>query len=318
MHYLGIRSLRFSRTRFHTPSRYGDNGSFFGFNVAPKIQATPLCVNMRARGYNYHQKKKQVKLFKSFRRMKSFYDHASRGIVGRSMYDLREDLNEIAKRFEVDLFGVASVEDLNDAPQGHRPKDILPNAKSVIVLGMKMLDAQTDTLPINGNFFDGSPRQNLFKGHITFISQELDRAGYAIARFLEKEGFKAYHQMASTGGTDRRYLMGLLSLKHIAVHAGLGVLGYNSLLITPQYGPRVRLTALVTDAYLKANTVMNQNFCEKCDGPCISFCPVTALRKPNSQSLYEINKFACSQYLSTRPTCGICLKVCPIGSQRVR
>jgi len=231
---------------------------------------------------------------------------------------LREDLKEIAIGFGVDLFGVASSADLNNAPLGHRPVDVLPGAKSIIVLGMKMLDAQTDMLPTEGDFFDVSPRQTLFKGHITFVSQELDRAGYAIARFLEKEGFKAYHQMASTGGTDRRYLMGLLSLKHMAVHAGLGVLGYNSLLITPQYGPRVRLTALVTDANLQPDTVMNQNFCETCDGPCISLCPAGALEKPNDQILYEINKFACSQYLGTRPTCGICLKVCPIGSQRVR
>ena len=105
-------------------------------------------------------------------------------------------------RLGADLFGVASVDALNDAPLGHRPTDILPNAKSIIVLGMKMLDAQTDVLPTDGDYFGVSPRQKMFKGHGTFISQELDRVGYAVARVLEKKGFKAYHQMASAGGTD--------------------------------------------------------------------------------------------------------------------
>ena len=231
---------------------------------------------------------------------------------------LKEDLKEMSKRFGADLFGVASAEDLNDAPQGHRPKDILPNAKSVIVLGMKMLDAQTDILPTNGDFFGVSPRQDMFKGHSTFISQELDRAGYAIARFLEKKSFKAYHQMASKGGTDQRFLMGLLSLKHMATKSGLGVFGRHSLLITPQYGPRVRLTAIVTDAELQPSTSIDRDFCKDCENPCISLCPANALEKPSHDSSYEINKFACCQYLNTRPTCSVCLKVCPIGSQRIR
>jgi len=231
---------------------------------------------------------------------------------------LKEDLNGMAMHLGADLFGVASAVDLNDAPLGHRPLDILPNAKSVIVLGIKMLDAQTDILPTDGDSFGEAPRQDMFRGHNDFISQQLDRVGYAIARFLEKKGFKTYHQMASTGGVDQRYLMGLLSLKHMAIRAGIGVFGRHSLLITPQYGPRVRLTAIITDAKLEPDTPINENFCKGCESPCISLCPVNALKKPSNVSPYEINKFACRQYLNTRPTCGICLKVCPIGSQRIR
>ncbi|UCC33424.1 MAG: epoxyqueuosine reductase [Candidatus Bathyarchaeota archaeon] len=231
---------------------------------------------------------------------------------------LKEDLREMSTRLGADLFGVASSDALNEAPLGHRPTDILPSVKSIIILGMKMLDAQTDVLPTNGDYFGVSPRQKMVKGHSTFISQELDRAGYALARLLEKQAFKAYHQMASTGGTDERYLTGLLSLKHIAVQAGLGILGHNSLLITPQYGPRVRLTAILTDAELQPDAPMDKNFCEDCENPCISLCPAKALEKPSHEAPYEINKFACAQYLNTRPTCSVCLKVCPIGNQRIR
>lgn len=234
------------------------------------------------------------------------------------MKDLKEDLRSNALRLGADVFGVASIEDLDDPPSGHRPSDVLPGAKSVIVLGMKMLDAQTDVLPVEGDYFAESPRQAMFSGHNTCISQQLDRVAYDLSRSLEKKGFKAYHQMASTGGTDQRYLVGLLSLKHLAVKAGVGVFGRHSLLITPEYGPRVRLTAIVTDAKLEPDKPIVQDFCKKCNSQCISLCPAKALKKPRGKSPYEINRFACNQYVSTRPTCSIRLKICPVGTQRVR
>lgn len=235
-----------------------------------------------------------------------------------SWMGLKEEIQEMATNLGADIFGVAPADAFDNAPSGHRPTDVLPGAKSVLVFGMKMLDAQTDVLPVEGEHFTASPRQEMFLGHNTFISQNLDRIGYLIARFLEKKSFKAYHQMASTGGTDTRYLIGLLSLKHMAVQAGLGVLGYNSLLITRQFGPRLRLAAIVTNAEIKPETPINKNFCKTCKNPCVSLCPAKALKKPSRGSDYELNKFACSQYVSTRPTCSICLKVCPVGSQRIK
>lgn len=233
---------------------------------------------------------------------------------------LKDDLRKKARNLGADLFGVASAAELGDAPKGHNPIDVLPDAKSIIVLAMKMLDAQTDILPVafEKSSYEISPRQEMFQGHSGFISEELDRVGYSLARYLETKEFRAYHQMASKGGVDQRYLVGLLSLKHLAVRAGLGHIGRNSLLITPQYGPRVRLTALVTDAEILPDKILEIDFCKNCDSPCISSCPVGALKKPVNNERYSINKFACSQYLNTRPTCGICLKICPVGNKRVR
>lgn len=229
---------------------------------------------------------------------------------------LKGDLSELASSLGADLFKVASTDTLNNAPEGHCPRDILPTAKSVIVLGMKLLDAQVDILPTGqeGDFFTASPRQDVYAGHDDFVSGQLDEIGFALARFLERRGFKAYHQLASRGGVDRRYWMGLFSLKHAAIKAGLGVFGYHSLVITPQYGPRLRLTAIVTDAEMEADAPLNRNFCEDCSGhPCITLCPANAIGNPENGSLYKIDKFACGQYLDTRPACAICLKVCPIG-----
>jgi epoxyqueuosine reductase len=234
------------------------------------------------------------------------------------MANIKEELREEASRYGIDLFGVASAHDFGDAPSGHRPTDILPGAESIIILGLKMLDAQTDLLPLEGDSSSTSPRQAMFSGHNAFLSQRLDSAGYDISRFLEKKGFRAYHQLASTGGVDGRFLTGLLSLKHIAAKAGIGIIGKSSLLVTPRFGPRVRLAAVVTDAKIEPDEPLKENFCSECSSPCISQCPASSLQKPTPGSPYQINRFACQQYLTTRPTCSICLKVCPVGDQRVR
>ncbi|MGD0805371.1 MAG: hypothetical protein ABSA11_15035 [Candidatus Bathyarchaeia archaeon] len=80
------------------------------------------------------------------------------------MADLKEELREEASNYGVDLFGVASAHDFSEAPPGHRPTDILPGAESIIILGLKMLDAQTDLLPLEGDTSSNSPRQAMFSG----------------------------------------------------------------------------------------------------------------------------------------------------------
>lgn len=234
--------------------------------------------------------------------------------------NLKQELNEMATRLGADLFGVAPATCLADAPDGHKAEDILIGARSIVILAMKMLDTQVDILPLAGQetaFFGESSRQAMYAAHGGLVSRNLDDLGFKLARFLEKEGYQTYHQMASAGGVDARYLMGLISLKHVAVGGGLGVIGKSSLLITPQFGPRVRLTAIITDAELEPDEPLTQNFCIDCSKPCITQCPASALVMPqDSELLYKINKFACNQYLNTRPACAVCIKVCPPGRSR--
>ncbi len=82
----------------------------------------------------------------------------------------------------------------------------MDNAKSVIGVGLKMLDAQMDLQFTSDGYYTVLPRDDMIKGHITFISRELDRIGYKISRTLEQKGYKAYHQLASKGGVDAREL----------------------------------------------------------------------------------------------------------------
>jgi epoxyqueuosine reductase len=69
---------------------------------------------------------------------------------------------------------------------------------------------------------------------------------------------------------------GGIGLKDAAVMAGLGVIGKNNMLITPQYGPRVRLRALALEANLPETGSLEFDPCAICDMPCRQACPVKA------------------------------------------
>jgi epoxyqueuosine reductase QueG len=71
---------------------------------------------------------------------------------------------------------------------------------------------------------------------------------------------------------------GPLSLAHAAVEAGLGTLGLNLMLLTPEYGPRVMLGAVLTSAALEPDRPMAEPLClgEAC-GRCLLACPADAI-----------------------------------------
>ncbi|MEM3526697.1 MAG: hypothetical protein QXV37_04710, partial [Candidatus Jordarchaeaceae archaeon] len=75
-----------------------------------------------------------------------------------------------------------------------------------------------------------------------------------------------------------------------AHYAGLGEIGLNGLLITPQYGPRVRLGALITNADLTPDDPFEEKLCkgEEC-AICVKACPVGAISTKG-----EVNVFKCA------------------------
>ncbi|WP_136805200.1 epoxyqueuosine reductase [Desulfosediminicola flagellatus] len=71
---------------------------------------------------------------------------------------------------------------------------------------------------------------------------------------------------------------GGLFLKDAAVLAGLGCIGRNNLVITPEYGPRIRFRAMLLDREVEPIVSSGFNPCELCDEPCRKVCPVQAFQ----------------------------------------
>lgn len=113
----------------------------------------------------------------------------------------------------------------------------------------------------------------------------------------------------------------------MAVDAGLGELGRNGVLITPKYGPRVRLAKVMTDMPLIPDAPISfgvTEFCEIC-GKCAELCPGDAISEgkrtfdaPPSgiAGLYHwpVDGDKCFAYWSeVGGSCYNCIRVCPFN-----
>ena len=133
----------------------------------------------------------------------------------------------------------------------------------------------------------------------------------------------AYSKMAFTAGLLATFIRGLgynaipcgndtaCSIP-MAIDAGLGELARNGLLITPDFGSRVRLSCCLTEAELESSNNETTVECDGC-GICIENCPARALATPQTGEPYTINKFACSCFRNAAGTCSECVRVCPLG-----
>jgi ferredoxin len=75
------------------------------------------------------------------------------------------------------------------------------------------------------------------------------------------------------------HMQTLLSLPHAAVEAGLGTLGLNLQLLTPEYGPRVVLTAVLCSVDVACDRPMAQALCRgPACGRCLKTCPGDAVQ----------------------------------------
>jgi len=72
---------------------------------------------------------------------------------------------------------------------------------------------------------------------------------------------------------------GGIYLKDAAVLAGLGCIGKNNLLVTPEYGPRIRLRAFTLNIDLPSTGPIQFDPCVLCDERCIKVCPQQAFKE---------------------------------------
>ena len=54
--------------------------------------------------------------------------------------DVKNTLKETAEKLGMDMCGIASIDRFKDSPKGWHPTDILPGCKSVVVVGVRLLD----------------------------------------------------------------------------------------------------------------------------------------------------------------------------------
>jgi len=163
---------------------------------------------------------------------------------------------------------------------------------------------------------DSLPRDKLFlamKGEVDKKSREV----YAIAgELLDSWGYRYTRISSGLPAGKLPNLCEVLPQKTVATLAGLGWIGKSTLLVSAEYGPRLRLGALLTDGPFQTdNPVINSN-CDDCNY-CVDACPAGAIKGSNwSRGLERaelLDVGLCYEYFRQTNLCGLCLKACPIG-----
>jgi len=222
--------------------------------------------------------------------------------------NLKNKMKKFVLSKGADLVGIASVSRFEGAPDGHKPEDILPDAKTVIVLAKR--------IP-NGVVMDG-PATSYHNMMIIFYDQ-LDLIAHEMAIYVEQQGGVAIPVPSDDPyydwNPDKVHGRGDLSHKHAAQAAGLGKLGKNSLLITPEFGNRVQLVSVVTNLNLESDPLVEDELCPSKCIICIESCPVKAIT--NGQ---QVNQRVCRSHMFLKLPkgqiiygCRECRKVCPVG-----
>ena len=273
---------------------------------------------------------------------------------------LTEEVKFWAKKLGAKLVGIASADLFEGAPQGFHPGDILPGAHSVVVVAVPLLYGIVEkskpfkpyeTYLHPHTLKHGMPNREYAMQYVS-LNIKLDRLVQDLGYALEERGYYGFPVQASMPiagmGIEfakeiqitpeesmEKYRCGDLSHRHAAVLAGLGEIGLNNLLMTPEYGPRVRLASVITDAPLVPDKPFSGGLCKGKKDPkkctiCITSCPFNALPRPQAAisdplQYNAVHKFRCNsesgkslQLVSgnwVHAICGICIKTCPVGKK---
>jgi epoxyqueuosine reductase len=194
------------------------------------------------------------------------------------------DIKEKATALGADLVGIADGAALNTSEITEH------DGGRVIVLGVRLQAGTSRILPWND-------RNKYYNDELSLTY--LEELSLELVYWLEDAGYPAiivpptHVDPWRYQGDPGKHQKPLLSLPHAAVEAGLGTLGLNEQLLTPQFGPRVLLTAVLCSVEVQCDEPMREALClgPEC-GRCLKACPGDVIGQ------WERDWEACDRYRS--------------------
>ncbi len=221
------------------------------------------------------------------------------------------EVKQVARSFGADLVGVAPYDErwvysskYSRGTDGEKDVVLPDEVTSVIVIAQSMDYGLLKTVP------------SALSGTATGLGYAQDTVVLlSLAQFIRNLGYDAVASMNDTA----------LAIPY-AIQAGLGEYGRHGLLITPEFGPRVRLGKIFTNLPLTHDQPQSfgvKETCELCRA-CTNACPAKAIpggdpsKERHNQSNHKgIKKWSvdgvkCFTFWSNQNTdCSICVRVCP-------
>ena len=207
-----------------------------------------------------------------------------------------------AKSSDASLAGITSIASLRNSPsyEVYGRVEVPRGAKSVLVLALvhKAAEPQLDWWDAEGDSLGNRKLESIAKALRESLHEEFNIIAHLFPYHIGKGG---------------------IFLKDAAVLSGLGIIGMNNLLITPEFGPRVRLRALCLDVELEPTGPIDFAPCETCDMPCIQACPQEAFKDGTYKRVLcnkQMKIDEANRVTAYIKYCRACELACPVGKQR--
>ncbi len=233
---------------------------------------------------------------------------------------LKESIRYQLMNSGADLVGFADISNLNNP--------LYEGYNTAISIGVKLFDSVVNTI-IDAPTY-------MYLQHYEATNTKIDQIVLAGGVYLENLGYKAMPVGASqTNPHEKDKLTSFFSHKTAARLSGLGHIGKSALMITKEYGPRIRFGTLLSNLPLEHDEPMTENLCGNCQ-ICKKACPAgaitgnnfiidlsevstsTASSIKNRATIYNAQK--CHTHIKTQfgvsgggKVCGICMSHCPLG-----
>jgi epoxyqueuosine reductase len=201
-----------------------------------------------------------------------------------------EMIKEKAKSLGADVVGIGNIERWEGAPVQMDPKQIMPDAKSIIAMGFRIMRGSLRGIE-EGTFF--SNYSSMGYGGLTYLY--ISFVVINLCKFIEDFGYEAIpygHQsdwraIDNEGNLKPDYSKPvapgkahpdvMIHLRIAAYLCGLGEIGYSKLLLTPEFGPRQRIGIVITEASLEPDSIIEPgSICDRCM-LCVKNCPGNAI-----------------------------------------
>ena len=225
--------------------------------------------------------------------------------------EMSREIKHVAQVFGADLVGVTGLDDrwlythkYSAQTQAEKPNVLPQGLGNVIVIAQSMDQGLIQTVP------------SALSGAATGLGYSQDALVLlSIAQYIRNLGYRAVASMNDTA----------LAIP-LAIKAGLGEYGRHGLLISKEFGPRVRLGKVFTDLPLAHDQPIRfgvKEFCQICRR-CAGACPAKAISHgPPSDQIYNdsniigVRKWSIDGekcfgfWASQNSDCSICIRVCP-------
>ena len=218
---------------------------------------------------------------------------------------LEKELEEILTREGASLVGFSNIE--------KSPVEGQDNLIFAVTICYKLSDSVLKTITDRPTI--------MYFQHYRAVNAKLDGIALTAVRFIENAGYNAFPIAASQSKPEDKYY-GVFPHKTGAVLSGLGFIGKSGLLITKEYGSKVRFATVLTDMPLTPLREIIKCGCGSCE-ICKNCCPAGAITGINYEAgmprdaIFSAEK--CSEYMKTfkdvgrGAVCGICIKNCPFN-----